>query len=239
MAADLRLFSSLRYDPILIQVPEKNVKHAGWNLDHASPLYMLDLHRDRMLRAATHWSWDAAVQALSGDSGLEKIKDFLLRAMGPNQTTALRVKITVSANGDLGCEFSPTPRTLLVNLFPSQLPPPGQAAESFSQEWPRKIPEYEVMLDSVQTNRSEYTHFKTTKRAMYDAARERARLNLADKKEILLISSSDGCIMEGTMTTPYFWRHGRWVTPTVSPQFSTTNGNGGQDGTTRRWMLER
>jgi len=37
--------------------------------------------------------------------------------------------------------------------------------------------------------------------------------------------------MEGSLTSVYFWRGGRWITPTV--------GSGGQDGTSRRLALER
>ncbi|RGP59382.1 aminodeoxychorismate lyase [Fusarium longipes] len=87
--------------------------------------------------------------------------------------------------------------------------------------------------------RSEYTHFKTTKRDMYDAARQRAGITYADPAEVLVIDQGDGSVMEGTFTTPYFWRNGRWVTPPVAAQFSRDEGSGGQDGTSRRWALER
>lgn len=36
--------------------------------------------------------------------------------------------------------------------------------------------------------------------------------------------------MEGTLTTPYFFREGRWITP--------AEGCGGNRGTTRRWALD-
>lgn len=37
--------------------------------------------------------------------------------------------------------------------------------------------------------------------------------------------------MEGSLTTVYFFRGGRWVTPPLA--------SGGQAGTTRRWLLEQ
>lgn len=37
--------------------------------------------------------------------------------------------------------------------------------------------------------------------------------------------------MEGSMTSVYFWRSGRWTTPGLQC--------GGNNGTTRRWLLER
>ena len=43
--------------------------------------------------------------------------------------------------------------------------------------------------------------------------------------------NEDGDIMEGSLTTPYFWRGGAWVTPKAE--------SGGNLGTTRRWAVER
>lgn len=74
---------------------------------------------------------------------------------------------------------------------------------------------------------------------MYDAARQRAGISYADPVEVLVVNQDDGSVMEGTFTTPYFWRAGHWVTPPVAAQFSWEEGNGGQDGTSRRWALER
>ena len=37
--------------------------------------------------------------------------------------------------------------------------------------------------------------------------------------------------MEASITTPYFWRAGNWVTPSAV--------QGGNLGTTRRWALQR
>lgn len=40
--------------------------------------------------------------------------------------------------------------------------------------------------------------------------------------------------MEGSLTTPYFNRNGRWVTPPVWDE-----DHGGQRGTTRRYAIEQ
>ena len=45
---------------------------------------------------------------------------------------------------------------------------------------------------------------------------------------MLLVNHSDE-IMEGTITTPYFYREGEWITPSVAC--------GGHLGVTRRWAL--
>ncbi|KAH8911839.1 aminodeoxychorismate lyase [Coniochaeta sp. PMI_546] len=237
MANNFHIFTSLRYDLKLNIVPTRKLEYAGWNHAHESPFYMLDLHRDRLLRAAKHWQWDKAVEALEGDAGLQGLSDFLTRSLAELQETPRRVKVMVSAEGVLGCESSHVPETPLENLFPQWLPDPAAKAEA-GFNVPSKELVYEVLVDKVKTRRSEYTHFKTSQRDMYDEARQRAGIRLGDKKEVLLVET-DGSIMEGSTTTPYFWRNGTWVTPPVSSRFSSPDGSGGNDGTTRRWALQR
>jgi branched-subunit amino acid aminotransferase/4-amino-4-deoxychorismate lyase len=66
---------------------------------------------------------------------------------------------------------------------------------------------------------------------MYDNARKNVGIkNMSEKREVLIISES-GEIMEGSLTSVYFWREGKWVTPGLD--------SGGQAGTTRRWALDK
>jgi hypothetical protein len=236
MADDFQLFTSLRYDPILVDLPGTGFRQASWNYTNPSALYMLNLHRDRMLRAATHWNWTAAIQAIAGDSGLQTLTQLYLASVTADITNPIKVKITLNRDGQISVQTWPVPATPLENLFPARLPPPGSSPESGG---PSREPEYEVLVDSVRTSKSEFTHFKTTQRVMYDQARSRAALGLADMKEILLVNAADGSVMEGSARTPYFWRNGRWITPPVSAAFGADGGSGGQDGTSRRWALER
>jgi 4-amino-4-deoxychorismate lyase len=234
------LFTSLRYDPALAKVPSTDLKHAGWNFDNASPWYMLGFHRDRMLRAATHWKWDLAVAAISGEEGLARLD----RAMSAAVATKgeghrpLRVKVVLHKAGQMDYEISAVPETPLVNLFPLRLPPatPGDGINRGADA--KKDVVYTVTLDTAVTCRSEYTHFKTTRRQMYDDARQRAGIQLGEKMEVLIIQKEVGTVMEGSTTTPYFWRGNRWVTPPVAHKYSVDDGSGGQDGTSRRWALE-
>ena len=46
----------------------------------------------------------------------------------------------------------------------------------------------------------------------------------------ILLRNEHGEVSEGTVTTPYFWRDGVWITPRESC--------GGNLGTTRRWALD-
>ena len=230
------LFSSLRYDCNLMQVPAKRLDFAGWNYEHESPLYMLDFHRDRILRAATHWKWEPAVQAIAGNEGLDAIARLAHEFVGKGQTNPLRLRITVNRDGAITFAKFDALKLPLENLFPRRLTPPG---EIVSPGEPQRTPCYTLVVDAVSTRRSEYTHFKTTNRNMYDAARQRARIAQGAAKEVLVVNQDDESVMEGSVTTPYFWRGGRWVTPCVSVKFSKEEGCGGQDGTTRRWVLER
>ncbi|KAK3359078.1 aminotransferase [Lasiosphaeria hispida] len=245
MEADFEVFTSLRHDPLLLEIPDSDLSHANWNHTHASPFYMLDFHRDRMLKAAARWHWDKAVMALTGDLGLQKLADFIMQNIEESQRkVSLKVKVTISSNGEMGASVTQVTETHLTALYPGKLPAPVPEARPGSEteihnHLPPKTPEYEVVVADLRTAPSDYTHFKTTKREPYDRARQRAHISLPDRKEVLLINEVDGSVMEGSTTTPYFWRNGRWVTPAVSRQSGTESWSGGQDGTTRRWVLEK
>lgn len=93
-----------------------------------------------------------------------------------------------------------------------------------TQPWP-------IYIDTHETTPSALTKYKTTERSMYDSARDRAGItNINVEEEVLLVNTSNE-IMEGSMTTPYFRKDSRWITPPLS--------SGGQTATTRRWALER
>lgn len=251
-----QLYSSVRYDATLRSVAENtDLKHAGWNYAQSSPFYMLDFHRDRLLRAATHWGWEAAVAAVSGDEGLRRLGEVLEKAVvnengGPN-----RCRITLSQGGHIGCDVSGATATPLVGLLPPQFPTPGfmtSDSNSTSGDGGEDVSlllqqlrstmgqaPYEVIVDVDKTSSSPYTHYKTTRRQMYDAARKRTGITGPELKEVLLVNSDSGVIMDGSISTVYFWRNGRWVTPPVPPKYGKESGSGGLDGTTRRWALER
>ncbi|CAK7233638.1 Aminodeoxychorismate lyase [Sporothrix bragantina] len=246
------LYSSVRYDATLRSAAgDEALKHAGWNYSNSSPYYMLDFHRDRLLRAATYWGWEEAVVAVSGDAGLARLSEVLDKAVEEEKDGPNRCRITLSQDGQIGCDVSGATPTPLSGLFPPEFPAPGfmtsdpnSASEGVSplllqmRATMGQAP-YEVTLDDDKTSSSQYTHYKTTRRQMYDAARKRAGITGPELKEVLLVNSSSGVIMDGSISTVYFWRNGRWVTPPVPPKYGKESGSGGLDGTTRRWALER
>lgn len=258
MDDNLKLFTTLRYDAALADLPGRpGFSDLGWN-QVPSPFYMLDYHRDRLLRAATYWAWPAAVEAIAGEPGLRRLEAYLAplaREFGP---VPQRLTVTLDRAGRLGHAAGPREPTDMRNLFPGALPAPESAQHDDGHHEAAvhgganagvvvvavRGPPWQVLVDGVRTPASAYTHYKTTQRDVYDAARARAGLAITDAKEVLLVNATadaaDGhVIMEGSLTTPYFWRRGRWVTPPVPPAFAPGRGSGGNDGTTRRWALER
>lgn len=236
MADEFSIFTSIRFDLELKTVPGTGFKHAGWNHDHESPLYMLDFHRDRLLRAATHWQWQPVIDKLSGDEGLRNLAQGCVDAVGPDQGSPLRLRIVIRSDGSIDFHKFNTMPMPLQNLLPTRLPDQGLSPQSTEAQ---QIAPFILLLDDTTISRSEYTHFKTTKRAMYDAARQRAGIEVGQKKEVLILNNEDGTVMEASITTPYFWRDGKWVTPPVAANYSTVDGSGGQDDTSRRYALEK
>jgi branched-subunit amino acid aminotransferase/4-amino-4-deoxychorismate lyase len=88
-----------------------------------------------------------------------------------------------------------------------------------------------VVLDTEALRPSLFTIHKTSARMPYESARERAGISdvTADRGEVLLFNPARE-IMEASVSTPYFYRRGRWVTPPLS--------SGGNAGVTRRVALE-
>ena len=244
---NFQLFTSLRYDPLLTSLP---INTELWDQENQgpSPFYILPFHRDRMLQAAEHFGWTEAADAIRGPAGLAHLLNKLNEAVSTQSPDPLRVRILLSHDGSIVVESSPAAPVIEANLYPKRIPPPkGVTQMKVSPRTggaltvgdgdavhgdPPMVEAWEVVSDTVRTKPSPYTSFKTTNRDMYTNARGRAGIkDLAEKKEVLIISEENGEIMEGSLTSVFFWREGKWTTPPVS--------SGGQIGTTRRWALAK
>ncbi|EKD16835.1 aminodeoxychorismate lyase [Drepanopeziza brunnea f. sp. 'multigermtubi' MB_m1] len=248
---DFELFSSLRYDPLLTPLA---VNTEAWDGEEKlfSPFYMLPYHRDRMLQAAEHFGWTKAADTIRGTEGFNHLLKTLTASIDTQSPTPARVKARLSHDGAISVESSTAiPAVTRWNLYPERIPhPSSDAASQMMRVSPStggaltlgdgdavygdapKGPAWEVLPDTVRTAPSPFTSYKTTSRDVYSSARERVGITgMAEKREVLIVSEKEGEIMEGSLTSVFFWRDGKWTTPPVS--------SGGQIGTTRRWALEK
>ena len=161
------------------------------------------------------------------------------------------MKVVVSREGDLTAEITPVAKVELAAFCPQTLDlPPEGAGEAVKPFEPSPLTGgaitmgptdympvenhtflkavYTILLDSEKTEQNAHTNLKTTHRPHYDASRERHVKSMAEE---VLLQNPRGEVTEGSITTPYFYRSGRWVTPPVHEE------HGGQRGTTRRWAL--
>lgn len=159
-----------------------------------------------------------------------------------NYLRALESNSKALAKG-LHLTITPTPAVPLERLFPTSL--------SFSEDLkPLLRNRTQVVLDTEPTEKSPFTYIKTAPRTYYDSARSRMESIVAAMKgegqngehverqsatppnnEILLYNDA-GEITEGSVSSVYFFRDGRWVTPPVG------RNHGGLPGVGRRWALE-
>lgn len=111
-------------------------------------------------------------------------------------------------------------------LFPTTLDLDKQHQEIASQ-----TPIFKAVLDVLPTRTTTFTRDKTHYRTMYNYARQCAGIqSYQDAKEVILFNR-DNQVMDGSITTPYFYRNGKWITP--------HRDCGGQQGTTRRWAIDQ
>ncbi|KAK6533468.1 hypothetical protein TWF694_002407 [Orbilia ellipsospora] len=247
------LFSSLQYSKTLLTQDENTRLNNG----QPSPYSMLPYHRDRILNAARNFGWDAAVSALESsnclddiqkkcDEAVEKVLDGV--AVDERDEVSLRIRVIISQSGALTTETFLISSLPQASFFPQSLNPETHTATTPNA----KI--YKVYLDTQSTLPSDLTRYKTTARKHYDDARIRVGItNWTDAKEVILWSSVDDMVMEGSITNVYFYRPGKggWITPTTPIPTATSTpstasggskgglGAGGTAGTVRRWLLEQ
>ena len=219
----LAILTSIRYDPQL--------------RDDDDGYYILPYHQARILAAADDFGWEEGQRLLQGSGGLAHFKSVLdshiksdISGNPPSGKRRYKMRVLLSSDGRLAISSEEVQAIPKEYLFPSSLVPPTRVPMDLGTPLT-----WRIYLSPIPTATSLYTKHKTTHRTMYNEARKHipppdessdAVLNA----EILMVNESDE-IMEGSITTPYFRRNERWVTPSSSC--------GGNLGTTRRWALEK
>ena len=217
------ILTSIRYDPQL--------------QDDDDGYYILPYHQARILAAADDFGWKEGQKVLRGSDGLAHFKTALdshirsdTSGNPPGGKRCYKVRVLLSSAGLLAISSDEVQAIPRDNLFPSSLQLPTRVPQDIG------IPlTWRIYVSPIRTVPSLYTQHKTTHRPMYSEARKHIpppeeSSDSVLNAEVLMVNESDE-IMEGSITTPYFRRNGRWVTPSSSC--------GGNLGTTRRWALEK
>ncbi|KAF2704716.1 hypothetical protein K504DRAFT_449245 [Pleomassaria siparia CBS 279.74] len=267
------LFTSLRYDPLLLTSSENSLP--SLNFVTPSPFYMLVYHRDRMLEAAQHFDFHEVAKTLADGKALHET---LLEKVGKwiqdgGKDGPLKLRVLFERSGALSLDIGPLPSVALSTLYPASLDPPSgpparHPADTTSDQTPKPFkpspltggaltlgptdqvlswtpsdpPEWKFKLDISPTPSTPFTLLKTTHRSFYDNSRSRALPSNPEApmfSEVMLYNECDE-LTEGTMTSLYLWRGGRWVTPPVgvpAGEFSASTlrgGDGSGDGDEER-----
>ncbi|EXJ94822.1 hypothetical protein A1O1_03220 [Capronia coronata CBS 617.96] len=184
----------------------------------------LRFHRQRLRAAAQACSWaQVSKQFESDDAALD-----LLRAIeqaitkelpepGHGCIKEIRVRVLVDGSGHVDVETVPMgnerPVRCLVDdgfyQLPTLLSPSSPSNDSGA-------PFSKVYVDFLPTRASIFTAHKTTYRQAYNQARSRAEIvHAAPTDAEVLLFNSRREITEASLSTPYFFREGGWVTPAV------------------------
>src|SRR5271168_3192388 len=122
MSPNFQLFTSLRYEPLLLPL-SINTEFWDGEEEYFSPFYMLSFHRDRMLQAALHFGWNDAAARITGPGGLTHLLKRLTESLDTASQTPLRVKALMNHYGDITVEAAAAPTVQRWNLYPERLPP--------------------------------------------------------------------------------------------------------------------
>ncbi|KAF2185980.1 hypothetical protein K469DRAFT_687416 [Zopfia rhizophila CBS 207.26] len=268
--ASFHLYTSLRYDPLLLESPQNSLPTL--NFISPSPFYMLVYHRDRMLEAAQHFEFNAVAKKLEDGKALhetllQKVKEWMEKG---GQDEALKLRVLFDKEANLNVEISVSRPVPLSLLYPPSLDPPDtkptpHPANTFkpspltggaltlgptdslpsqppSQSQTPESPNWLLRLDTTPTSISPFTSLKTSHRPFYSASRSRALPTNTAAPALAEVMLYNECqeMTEGSITSLYFYRGGKWVTPPVgvpagdfpSSLKSTEreDGNEGRDG---------
>ncbi|EME46347.1 hypothetical protein DOTSEDRAFT_70369 [Dothistroma septosporum NZE10] len=219
------VYTSIRYDRRLYQSTTNTAASCG----KPCPFYMLEHHWTRLQVAKWSTFFFADDRPRPNSGGPTVILQILLNAVKdwhekhPDETPeALRIKLCSYVGGRTRTEiYHPLKSIPLAALFPTTFD--LSAEQQSNTEW-------SILLDTEPTEACEGTMFKTSDRSTYARARASADIvNYTMPREVLLWDH-DRKVIDGSICTPYFFRHNRWITPPSAA--------GGLQGTTRRWALE-
>jgi hypothetical protein len=195
-----------------------------------------------MLEAAQHFDFHEVASYLADGARLhqtllDKVWEWIKKG---GEDGPLKLRLLFDRNGMLEVDIGPLPKVPLSTLYPSSLSPPPSAparhpadmsspavhpltggvlslgpTDSLNPSSPP--PNWVLKLDTAPTPSTPFTLLKTTHRSFYDQSRSRALPSNPSHpmlSEVMLFNEVSE-MTEGSMTSLYFFRGGRWVTPPV------------------------
>ncbi|KIW61609.1 hypothetical protein PV05_01710 [Exophiala xenobiotica] len=186
---------------------------------HETSKNLLIWHRRRLRAAAQAYKWTNVCEQLDEPDCMlalgRVIEDATTRYAQPEigMIKDIRIRLLIDRSGSLQVESVPMGeakplRTLETDI--SHQPPSNGPPWSLSPNGRGSL----ISLDTVPTVPALHTLHKTTYRAPYDAARERAGIAKCPpgEREVLLFNPEQE-IMEASLCAVYFYRNGKWVAP--------------------------
>lgn len=202
---EFELLSTIRYDPALTRPRRAKGEIVEDETPLAMPVpgdanfFLLPYHWERLKFSIAFFEWPIDVPYHHLYDELEGT----VTKLDPSRSYKLRVLVT--REGLMVIEaLAVAERNDLMSGFKSSVPPSLQN------------PQYSIYLDTQPSLVSPFTSFKTTKRDVYSAARQRMLpANDPGPNEVLLYNTRD-MITEGSITNVAFLRNGQWVTPPIT-----------------------
>jgi 4-amino-4-deoxychorismate lyase len=218
---DFYIFTTLRVDSVLLS----NAAHTALCGGHKSDVYLLPYHLHRLKTAAATMTEFHCPEAMSSFGSFRQyIQDAVERSdaeLSEQRSSHIDAKQAIVRRGKIS--WWPSGR-LDITLLPVPQDLPTLTPTSFDD---LPVPLWSAVLDDQPTGTDLYTEIKTSHRRAYDRARKNAGLDPKSTTEVLLYNANSE-VIDGSITTLYFYRNNRWVTPQC----------GGLEGTTRRFALE-
>jgi len=197
---------------------------------------LLVRHQRRLRAAAQAYNWTNVCEQLDKPDCMQTlesvIEDATSRHPQPENGMIMdiRIRILIDRDGSIQAESVPMgePKPLrTLETDSSHRPPSNGPPPSLSANGRCSI----ICLDTVSTVPALHTLHKTTYRAPYDAARERAGITKCPpgEREVLLFNP-EWEVMEASLCAVYFYRHGKWVVPPSE--------SGGMVSATKLWAID-
>ncbi|KAK5045232.1 hypothetical protein LTR84_009338 [Exophiala bonariae] len=231
---EFRIFTTLRFN----QWNDADFRHEGITMRKLFDSQLLDYHCDRLIASARAFTWTEVVALLEREgktylyAGIDRaVSQYPMTPKKPAQGffRAYRVRLNISREATIDITLAP---------MGDDKPWAELQSDNFNNFQLRNMAigsmppaTCTVGIDKVATPATTFTTHKTSYRDVYDAARDRSGITEFPPTQYeVLLYNNDNEITEASLSTVYFYREGRWVTPAADC--------GGNIGVTRRLMLE-